>query len=112
MTMPTPPAAHLEGQIERVTFRNPDNHYMIARFRPSDHGNLVTILGHLPEPRPGETLRLTGTWRHHPRYGEQFNVSQFEVLLPSGIEEIRRYLSSGLIQGIGPKTAEIGRAHV
>ncbi len=106
MTMPTPTATHLEGQIERVTFRNPDTHYMIARFRPTDQGNLVTILGHLPEPRPGETLRLTGTWRQHPRYGEQFNVSQFEVLLPSGVEEIRRYLSSGLIQGIGPKTAE------
>ena len=99
-------STRLEGQIERVTFRSTDTHYMIARFRVADQGNLVTILGHLPDPSPGETLRLNGSWKHHPKYGQQFNVSHFEVLLPSGVEEIRRYLSSGLIRGIGPKTAE------
>ncbi len=99
-------STRLEGQIERVTFRSADTHYMIARFRVSEHGNLITILGHLPDPSPGETLRLSGSWKHHPKYGQQFNVSHFEVLLPSGVEEIRRYLSSGLIKGIGPKTAE------
>lgn len=99
-------STHLEGQIERVAFRSADTHYMIARFRVAEQGNIITIIGHLPEPTPGETLRVSGSWKHHPRYGQQFSVSQFEVLLPSGVEEIRRYLSSGLIKGIGPKTAE------
>lgn len=96
----------LEGRIERVTFRNPESHYMIARFRVAENNRLITILGHLPDPSPGETLRLSGSWKQHPKYGQQFSVSHFEVLLPSGIEEIRRYLSSGLIRGIGPKIAE------
>ncbi len=95
-----------EGQIERITFRNPESHYLIARFRPAGQANPITILGHLPEPRAGETLRIGGCWQTHQRFGLQFKVAHFEVLLPSGVEEIRRYLCSGLIQGIGAKTAE------
>ncbi|MBI5549860.1 MAG: ATP-dependent RecD-like DNA helicase [Desulfobacterales bacterium] len=97
----------LEGRIERITFRSPDSHFMIAKLRPSGQsGGLVTVLGHIPEPHPGETLRLQGTWQSHARFGQQFAVSGFEVLLPAGVEEIRRYLCSGLIKGIGVKTAE------
>jgi exodeoxyribonuclease V alpha subunit len=96
----------LEGQIERITYRSADSHYMIARFRPSGQSAVITVLGHIPEPGPGESLRLSGCWQTHPRYGQQFNISGFELLLPAGVEQIRRYLASGLIKGIGAKTAE------
>ncbi|MEJ2156907.1 MAG: ATP-dependent RecD-like DNA helicase [Desulfobacteraceae bacterium] len=101
----------IEGQIERITFRSKKNHFMIAKLRVAEARGLVTVLGHFPEPRPGETLRLKGRWETHPRYGQQFKVAAFEVLLPSGIEEIRHYLFSGLIKGVGPKTAERLIAH-
>ena len=101
----------LEGQIERITFRSDETHFMIARFRVASAGNKITVLGHFPETRCGETLRLKGRWSTHPRYGQQFKVATFEVLLPSGIEEIRRYLSSGLIRGIGPAITERLIAH-
>jgi exodeoxyribonuclease V alpha subunit len=96
----------IEGQLERITFRSKENHFMIAKLRVAQVRGLVTVLGHFPEPQTGETLRLKGRWDTHPRYGQQFKVTSFEVLLPAGIEEIRRYLTSGLIQGVGPKTAE------
>ncbi len=96
----------LEGQIERITFRNDDSNFMIARFRPLTQQTLITVLGHIPEPKAGETLRIKGKWKNHPRFGQQFEVTNFELLLPAGVDEIHRYLSSGLIKGIGPKTAE------
>ena len=101
----------IEGRIERITFRSKENHFMIAKLRVAEARSLVTVLGHFPEPRPGETLRLKGRWETHPRYGQQFKVTAFEVLLPAGVEEIRRYLFSGLIKGVGPKTAERLIAH-
>jgi exodeoxyribonuclease V alpha subunit len=101
----------IEGQIERITFRSKKNHFMIAKLRVAGARSLVTVLGHFPEPRPGETLRLKGRWETHPRYGQQFKVAAFEVLLPGGVEEIRSYLFSGLIKGVGPKTAERLIAH-
>jgi exodeoxyribonuclease V alpha subunit len=96
----------LQGHIERITFRNDNTHFMIAKFKAAEQPGLVTILGHLPDPHPGETLRLTGQWQTHPRFGQQFNVTSVDVLLPAQVDEIRRYLSGGLIKGIGPHTAE------
>jgi exodeoxyribonuclease V alpha subunit len=102
---------HLEGQIERITFCNKEDHFMIAKLREAKTNTLVTVLGHFPQPRPGELLRLKGRWQTHARYGQQFKVSAFEILLPDGIEQIRRYLTSGLINGVGIKTAQRLIAH-
>ncbi len=109
--MSSPKVNRIEGQLERITFRSKENHFMIAKLREAKTNSLVTVLGHFPEPRPGELLRLRGRWETHPRYGQQFKVTAFEVLLPAGVEEIRRYLTSGLIKGVGPKTAERLIAH-
>ncbi|MCJ8500998.1 SF1B family DNA helicase RecD2 [Desulfatitalea alkaliphila] len=98
-------ATTLEGRIERITFRSPDSAFLIAKFRPAGQTALVTILGHLP-PNIGETLRISGEWQAHARFGQQFKVHRFESLLPAGVEEIRRFLALGLIKGIGPKTAD------
>ena len=46
-----------------------------------------------------------GRWGSHPRYGRQFEVDSFTTVLPATIQGIERYLVSGLIKGIGPRTA-------
>ena len=106
--MPDQRSNILEGQLERITFRNSGNHFMIAKFRAAGISSLVTVRGHFPELRPGETLRIEGRWASHPRYGQQFEVSAFEVLLPAGVEEIRREtflasldLARELLHGLG-----------
>lgn len=101
----------LEGQIERITYRSEDSAFLIARLRTAQARRPVTILGHIPQPRAGETLRLEGRWTHHPRYGQQFKVERFDIVLPSDVDQIRHYLGTGLIKGIGPKTAERLIAH-
>jgi exodeoxyribonuclease V alpha subunit len=104
--MPADSQITLEGRIERIVFANPQTNYMVARFRADQQQQLVTVVGHLPEPRPGERLRLQGGWKQHPKYGAQFQAQSFEIMLPSEVEEIRAYLESGVIKGIGAKTAE------
>lgn len=101
----------VEGHIERITYRSGNSNFLIAKLRTIQAQKLVTVLGHMPESRAGETLRLKGRWTVHPRYGQQFNVSGFEVVLPSDVEQIRHYLGSGLIKGIGSKTTERLIAH-
>jgi exodeoxyribonuclease V alpha subunit len=75
----------------------------VATARSSD---LVTVVGTLGGAQPGESLRLVGRWRSHPQYGRQFEVREWSSALPATIQGIRRYLGSGLIKGIGPRTAE------
>ncbi len=95
----------IKGQIERVTFYNEENSYIIAKIRVTGRNDLVTIVGNIPCMSPGEVLKLQGEWQTHPRYGQQFKFSAYESIIPATIAGIERYLSSGLIKGIGPVMA-------
>jgi exodeoxyribonuclease V alpha subunit len=95
----------LKGQLERITYRNEENHYTIARLKVQGQRDLVTIIGNLVSVSPGEILRLTGSWERHPKYGEQFKVTSYESVVPATVKGIERYLGSGLIKGIGPVMA-------
>lgn len=94
----------LEGCLDRITFYNPENHYTIAKFRPKGAQNAITVVGFMPEPTPGEFLKLDGNWETHVRYGQQLKILRFEVLLPATVDGIRKYLKSGVIKGLGAKT--------
>ena len=96
----------LKGTLERFTFQNPDNHYTVARLRLEKISDPVTIVGHLAGVTEGESLEVTGKWGAHPRYGDQFNIHSYVVVLPATVAGIRRYLGSGMIKGIGPAMAE------
>ena len=99
-------ATTLEGHLVHITFHNPDNHYTIARFREAATRSTISILGYLPDPNLGENLRIEGAWQNHAKYGPQFRMERFEILLPETSEGIRKYLLSARIKGIGPKMAD------
>ena len=94
----------LEGHLERITYYNQENHFTIAKLRTSGVDQLVTVLGHIPDPNTGEAVRVTGNWETHPKYGQQLRMTTFETVLPATVEGIKDYLASGFIRGVGPKT--------
>ena len=97
----------LEAVLERITFVNEETGYTIARVAADRSGpDLITVVGSLLGAQVGESLRLTGRWTSHPRYGRQFDVRSYTTVLPATIQGIQRYLGSGLIKGIGPVMAE------
>jgi len=98
--------ATLEATLERITYANEDNGYIVAKVDTGRGGELVTVVGSLLGARPGEALRLRGKWGSHPQYGRQFLVEDFTTVLPATVQGVRRYLGSGLIKGIGPKLAD------
>jgi exodeoxyribonuclease V alpha subunit len=97
----------LEAVLERITYANEDTGYTVARVATERTGpDLLTVVGPLLGAQVGESLRLTGRWGSHPRYGTQFEVHSYTTVLPATIQGIRRYLGSGMIKGIGPMMAE------
>jgi len=96
----------LQGQLERITYRNEENHYTIAKLKVQGRRDLVTVVGSILTASPGEILRLKGSWEHHQKYGEQFKIASYESVVPATIKGIERYLGSGLIKGIGPVMAK------
>ncbi len=99
-------AVTIRGRVQHITFQNPDTHFTIARLLTDPDGHRVTILGYLLLAGGGESLEVTGHWQEHPRYGTQFKVARYRVLLPDTVEGVRRYLASGVIRGVGPKLVE------
>ncbi len=99
--MPT----ELSGQIERITFTNEDNGFTIAKVQVKGKRDLVTVIGNLMAPMPGEILDMQGEWTVHPKFGKQFKVAQFKTRVPATANGIQKYLGSGLIKGMGPVMA-------
>jgi exodeoxyribonuclease V alpha subunit len=119
---PTPAFKTLSGVVERITFQNEETGYTVARLLPNrrrgdaddagaEHAHtgddhLVTIIGTLLGVVAGEALELSGFWQRHAQHGWQFTVHNYRSILPATTQGLRKYLGSGLIKGIGPKTAE------
>ena len=95
----------IEGAVDDIVFYNPDNGYTVAKFL-TEEGEPMTVVGSFPPLSPGEVLRVSGSWEVSPRFGRQFKVDRFTMTLPSSAKGIEKFLSSGLVRGIGPVLAK------
>ena len=93
-----------EGIISKVIFYNPENKYIVAVFETDDEE--ITITGNMSYVNNDDRYRIKGNYVTHPRYGKQFKVSSYEIILADDRGEIIRYLSSPLFKGVGKKMAE------
>ncbi|MGZ6291905.1 MAG: helix-hairpin-helix domain-containing protein, partial [Syntrophales bacterium] len=96
----------LQGQIERITFTSEETGYTVAKIKVYDRRELVTIIGNIVNPTPGEIIKMKGEWGNHPKYGEQFKIVFCQTTTPASVHGIEKYLGSGLVKGIGPVMAK------
>jgi exodeoxyribonuclease V alpha subunit len=96
----------LQGQIERITFTSEETGYTVAKVKVYGRKELVTIIGNMINPTPGEIIKMKGEWVNNPQYGEQFKFSFCQTTVPASVHGIEKYLGSGLIKGIGPVMAK------
>ncbi|MCY3831991.1 MAG: ATP-dependent RecD-like DNA helicase [Chloroflexi bacterium] len=103
----------LAGTIERITYYNEDNGYSVVKILPDKRypraqarDGTVAVVGFMPQLNEGESAEFTGEWVTDPKYGRQFRAQQAMPVAPSTTEGIINYLSSGIVRGIGPVTAE------
>jgi exodeoxyribonuclease V alpha subunit len=95
----------LEGSIERIVFYSPETGYTVCKFSLPD-GNTINVVGSFPPLSVGELLKIKGSWEINPKFGKQFKVESFLPVLPSSVKGIEKFLSSGLIWGVGPVLAK------
>lgn len=95
-----PSVQSLTGVFDRVSYANSENGFTIGSLTPTGESMPVTIVGNLFGAHEGETLKLTGTFTDHPRFGRQFKIESFVPVLPADVESIQKYLGSGLIHGV------------
>lgn len=92
----------IEGTIEEIIYKNDSNGYTVCEVKGKKG---FTAVGYMPFVNAGESIRASGRWVTHPDYGEQFKVELYEKVMPRTSDAIEKYLSSGIVKGVGPATA-------
>lgn len=94
-----------EGIIKSIIYRNEENGYTVLSLQTSD--SPITCTGIMPFFNENDQVVVEGELIYHDKYGEQINVESARIKKPSGKKAIISYLSSGNIESIGKKTAEL-----
>ncbi|MDD3656915.1 MAG: ATP-dependent RecD-like DNA helicase [Atribacterota bacterium] len=96
----------IKGTIKKLVFHNEEDGFVIARIDMLEpERKEMVIVGKMAAVSIGEMYQFKGKWSVDSRYGLQFNFDDYQILLPTTLEGVRRYLGSGLIKGVGPATA-------
>jgi exodeoxyribonuclease V alpha subunit len=96
----------LAGLVERVTYQNAENGFCVIRVKARNHRDLVTVVGHAAAISAGEWITASGDWVNDRTHGQQFKARFLKTSEPTSVEGIEKYLSSGMIRGVGPVYAK------
>lgn len=93
----------IKGTIIELIYYNDENCYAVIGVENPEMD--FVAVGYLPHAEKGRSFVFEGQWKTHATYGEQFAFTAFTEEMPSTAEGIEAFLSSGLLKGIGKKTA-------
>ena len=105
---------YIKGTFSKSIYENNTGYY-IGIFRVVDTndeklanyiGRTITFTGYFHELNNHDTYMFYGKLVNHPKYGEQFQVDNYERVKPEEKDSIIEFLTSGLFPGIGEKKAK------
>src|ERR1022692_691897 len=96
----------LAGLVERVTYHNAENGFCVLRAKARGHRDVVTVVGHAAAISAGEWITASGEWVNDRTHGQQFKARFMRTSPPTSADGIEKYLSSGMIRGVGPVYAK------
>ncbi len=95
------------GIVDRVTYHNEESGYSVLRIHAMGNPQRQeTVIVHQIRVFAGATMEFSGNWTHHPKHGRQFHAVSTVEKQPATAAALEKYLGSGLIRGVGPKTAK------
>lgn len=96
--------ASITGLVSHIVYSNKNNGYTVFELATGDE--TIVCVGIAPDVKEGENISLKGEYVFHTVYGNQFKFDYCNISAPEGSAAILRYLSSGMIKGVGPATAK------
>ena len=96
----------LAGLVERITYHNAENGFCVLRAKARGHRDVVTVVGHAATISAGEWITASGEWVNDRTHGRQFKARFLRTSPPTSADGIEKYLSSGMIRGVGPVYAK------
>ena len=98
----------VSGSVENIIYTNAENGYTVLNLLLDEEKDdtYICCVGFLPDIVMGESLTVVGRRVRHPSYGDQLEVISYKKSLPVTEKAIERYLSSGIVKGIGKRMAK------
>ena len=97
----------LTGIVSKVTYHNTATGWSVLRVHPLNAPQQQeTVTVHQTKVFAGATMQFMGAWTIDSKYGSQFKATQAIEKKPATAASLEKYLGSGLIKGVGPKTAK------
>ena len=100
------PTEALSGAVERVIFHSEETGFCVLRVKVRGHRGLITVVGNAATITPGEYIDCQGWGVTDRTHGLQFKAARLQVVPPTTLEGIEKYLGSGMVKGIGPHFAK------
>ena len=97
----------ITGSIERITFHSEETGFCVLRIKMLGVSKPITLVGKALNLHEGETVQAAGQWKLNKKHGQQFEAEELTLVQPNTIAGIKKYLSSGLIKGIGDHFANV-----
>ena len=104
--------SYIKCNLKKVIYFNEINNYTVAvvKIKQTDIPELIDkqhvhIVGTLPELNYRTTYKFNGEYTKHNKYGDQLEVSTYEIEIPTKEEELVGFLSSDMFP-IGETTAK------
>lgn len=100
-------AEKIIGIVQRVTYHNEDTGWSVLKVSPfNSPTSQETVTVHQTKVFAGATIEFRGAWTTHPQFGRQFKATEAVEKKPASAAALEKYIGSGLIKGVGPKTAK------
>ncbi len=96
----------IKGIVERITYWDEESGYGVIQIHMENYLTPATLTGKFISVSIGSLIEAKGDFVINKKFGQQFNVKEYKESLPSTVFGIEKYLSSGMIDGIGPKFAK------
>lgn len=93
------------GIIKQVRFYSEETKFIVCVIDSEQEDKPILATGYMSYVNPQDKYHFQGDYIIHPKYGKQFQIQSYEIILADDESEIIRYLSSSLFKGIGEKQA-------
>lgn len=101
--------SYIKGNFRKYIYKSEKGYTVgLIKIKETDldlNTNTITFTGYFDDLNETDIYLLNGNIVNHDKYGNQFNVTSYEIVLPEDKDHIIDFLSSEIFKGIGEKKA-------
>ena len=97
----------ITGIVATISYFSESSGFSVLRLVVKGERDPVTVVGCIAAVNTGQHVEAVGLWHNDKTWGLQFKASHLAVISPDTLDGLSKYLSSGMVKGVGPHLAKV-----